>query len=196
MLSLLHLQGMKNLVIFASGEGTLAESFFRFYKGHPSIKISTVFCSHAGAAVVDKAKQHGIPVTMISKEMLMAGPTIFEQLGKYKPDYIILAGFIWLVPAGMIEKYPGKILNIHPSLLPKFGGKGMFGMRVHEAVLGAKEKESGFTIHLIDEHFDRGEVIYQERIPVYSGDTPIVLAARIGERERYMYPRVVEGCLE
>jgi phosphoribosylglycinamide formyltransferase-1 len=145
--------------------------------------------------VIQRAKRLNIPLVLFDREMFYAGDAVLRDLRTRKTDLIVLAGFLWLVPGNLTRAFSGKIVNIHPALLPKFGGKGMYGMAVHEAVIEAGEKESGITIHLIDEVYDRGKILLQVKCPVMPGDTPETLAERVHQLEYEHYPKAIEQLL-
>ncbi|MFT4022334.1 MAG: phosphoribosylglycinamide formyltransferase [Flavihumibacter sp.] len=181
-----------NLAIFASGAGSNALKIMEHFAGHPQVKIALVACNKPGAGVVSIAEAHQVPVLLIEKERFFRGDSYIADFERFAISYIILAGFLWKVPAGLIARFPMRIINIHPALLPKYGGKGMYGHFVHEAVIAAGEKESGITIHFVDEQYDHGATIYQGRCAVLPGDTPDSLASRIQQLEYAAYPQVIE----
>lgn len=182
---------MKKIAVFASGSGSNAENLYHYFKNGNVAKVTMVVCNNPEAYVCTRARNLRIPLTLVSKRSLADGSLtyILQQEGI---DYIVLAGFLQLIPADLIAAFPGKIVNVHPALLPKFGGKGMYGDRVHAAVLLAGEKESGITIHEVNEHYDEGRVLAQFRCPVYPIDTPDSLAQRVHSLEYAHYPEIVE----
>ena len=180
------------LAIFASGAGSNAAKIIDHFTSHPQVKIVLVVSNKPEAGVIAIANRHQIPVLLMEKERFFRGDAYLPAFEQAKIDYIILAGFLWKVPAGLIAHFPSRIINIHPALLPKYGGKGMYGHFVHEAVIAAGEKESGITIHFVDEQYDHNAAIYQGRCPVEPSDTPDSLAARIHQLEHEAYPRVIE----
>ena len=181
-----------NIAIFASGAGSNAEKIIGYFKDSSSISVALVVCNKPGAGVITIAGREGIPLLMIEKEQFFRGDGYVPELKKAGIDFIILAGFLWKVPQTLIDSYPRRIVNIHPALLPKYGGKGMYGQYVHEAVLQAGEVQSGITIHYVDEHYDQGDIIFQTACPVMDGDTPEKLAHRVHALEHMYYPEVVE----
>lgn len=189
-----------NLVIFASGSGTNAENIINWGKSRQTYRVSAVFCNRKDAFVLTRAERLGIPhYTFTAAEfredtlLYNSGKTALTQfLADLHTDYIILAGFLLKVPDYLIEAYPGRILNIHPALLPAYGGKGMYGDHVHKAVIAAGEKESGITIHLVDNQYDHGKIIYQAKCRITPEDTPGTLFAKVHELER-AYPQVIEN---
>ena len=195
--SRLFIDGSQNtlqtkIAIFASGAGSNAEKIITHLKNHSSIAVALVVCNKPDAGVLDIASANNIPALLIEKEKFFRGDTYLPELAHYGIDFIVLAGFLWKIPDALIAAYPKKIINIHPALLPKYGGKGMYGMRVHEAVIAAGEKESGITIHYVNEHFDEGETIFQASCPVDIYDTPGSLAKRIHDLEHIHFPEVLE----
>lgn len=185
---------MKKIAILASGEGTNAERIIRYFTGHPTVKVAVIITNKAEAGVIRRAKNLQIPVEFIPASAFREGKAT-EVLRQYETDFVVLAGFLLRIPDDMLASYPDRIVNIHPSLLPKFGGKGMYGSKVHEAVLAAGEKESGITIHYINEHYDEGAIILQAQCPVIEGDTPDKLANRVHQLEYEHYPKVIEQLL-
>jgi phosphoribosylglycinamide formyltransferase 1 len=186
---------MKNIAIFASGSGSNAENIIRYFKGHSSIRVSLVVSNKPEAGVVQKAKDLSVPVSFVQERPFFESSDFVKNLGELNIDLIVLAGFLWKIPDLVLKAYHNRIINIHPSLLPKFGGKGMYGRRVHQAVLDAKEKEAGVTIHYVNEHYDEGEIIFQEKIAIHENETCESLALRIHELEHTHYPRVIEEIL-
>lgn len=185
---------MKNIAILASGEGTNAERIIRHFATHPVVKVAVVVTNKADAGVIRRAESLGVPVEVLLPSAFREGRAT-EVLHRYDTDFVVLAGFLLRIPDDMLTAYPQAIVNIHPSLLPKYGGKGMYGNRVHEAVLSAGEPESGITIHYINEHYDEGGIILQARCPVMPDDTPDTLATRVHQLEYEHYPKVVEKLL-
>ena len=185
---------MKKIAILASGEGTNAERIIRYFAAHPTVKVVVVITNRAEAGVIRRAENLGIPVEYLPASAFKESKAT-DVLRHYETDFVVLAGFLLRIPDDMLVEYPNLIVNIHPSLLPKFGGKGMYGSQVHEAVLEAKEQESGITIHYINEHYDEGAIILQAKCPVIEGDTPDTLANRVHQLEYEHYPVVIERLL-
>ena len=183
---------MKQLAIFSSGAGSNAAKIIDHFHQHPTITVSLVVCNKPGAGVIGIAERAGIPVLMIEKELFFRGGAYVAELRARKIDLLVLAGFLWKIPAALVAAYPGRIVNIHPALLPKYGGKGMYGRYVHEAVVAAKEKETGITIHYVDELYDHGQSIFQARVGVEAGDTPETLARKVQQLEHEHFARVIE----
>jgi len=186
----------KNLVIFASGAGSNAQQIINYFRNSTVAKVVLIACNKAGAGVISIAQDEKIPVLMIEKERFFKGDAYLPEFQNRKVDLIILAGFLWKVPQKLIDAYPRRIVNIHPALLPKYGGKGMYGQYVHEAILNAGEMESGITIHFVDEHYDNGDIIFQTACPVLDSDTSETLAQRIHQLEHLHYPLVIEQTLK
>lgn len=180
------------LAIFASGAGSNALKIIQYFRNHPGITVSLVVCNKPGAGVLKIAENEGVDTVMLEKERFFRGDGFVPILKEKKVDFIILAGFLWKIPISLIKAFPSRIINIHPALLPKYGGKGMYGNFVHEAVLSAEETESGITIHLVDEHYDHGDHLFQISIPVLPGDTAATLADRIHVLEYEHYPVQIE----
>jgi len=183
------------LAIFASGAGSNAQKIIEYFNNQENISVASVglvVTNNPSAPVKNIAEKEGIPVILISRERFFNGDGYLPELKKLGIKYVILAGFLWKVPAMLISAFPNRILNIHPALLPKFGGKGMFGMQVHEAVLASGEKHSGITIHEVDEHFDHGNPVFQAQCVVDAGDTAESLAKKIHQLEHEHYPRVIK----
>ena len=185
----------KNIAIFASGSGSNTENIIRYFRENEAIQVSLVLSNRSDAYVLERAHRLGVPCNVFPKEDWMAGDEILAVLQEYHIDFVVLAGFLVRVPDLLLHAYPNKIINIHPALLPKFGGKGMYGDRVHEAVVAAGETETGITIHYLNEHFDEGEVIVQYRCPVLPQDTAEDVAKKVHALEYEYYPQVIERLL-
>ncbi len=183
---------MKRIAIFASGAGSNAEKIFQYFTNHRNIEVALVGCNKPGAGVISIAASYGVPVLMLEKEPFFRGHHYLQQLQEQNIDFIILAGFLWKIPDELIAAYPQKIINIHPALLPLYGGKGMYGQAVHEAVLAAGDTQTGITIHLVNEIYDNGKTIFAATCPVLPGDTAASLAQRIHGLEHAHYPQVIE----
>jgi formyltetrahydrofolate-dependent phosphoribosylglycinamide formyltransferase len=182
-----------HIAIFASGAGSNALRLMEHFANHQHIKISLLVSNKAGAGALHHASNHGISTLIIEKERFFQGDCYLPELKSAGIDFIVLAGFLWKIPSALIQAYPQQIVNLHPALLPKYGGKGMYGRHVHEAVLAAGEEESGITIHFVDEHYDHGATIFQAICPVVKEDTPETLAAKIHQLEHKHLPQVVEN---
>jgi phosphoribosylglycinamide formyltransferase-1 len=172
--------------------GSNAKQIIAHFKDSEIADVALIVCNKPGAGVISLAVQENIPLLMIEKERFFKGDSYVPELKASKIDLVILAGFLWKIPVRLIEAYPGKIINIHPALLPKYGGKGMYGQYVHEAVINSGEVQSGITIHYVNEFYDEGATIFQTACPVMEGDTPEKLAQRIHQLEHIYYPIVIE----
>jgi phosphoribosylglycinamide formyltransferase 1 len=186
------MSSLARLAIFASGNGTNAEAVFKYFQHHSSIKVELLLSNYANAAVLDKAKKLGIKNIVFTKSQFTESDEVVDLLRLHQITHVVLAGFLLLIPKNLIAGYPRKILNIHPSLLPKFGGKGMYGLKVHEAVKAAGETETGITIHEVNEKFDEGRIIFQAKCDVDSLDTPQQIAQKVQVLEHKNYPIVIE----
>jgi phosphoribosylglycinamide formyltransferase 1 len=192
---------MKHVAVFASGAGSNAEKIIKHFAAQesedksPAKKVALIVCNKPTAGVLKIAEANNIPSMIIEKEKFFRGNAYVDELKAAGIDFIVLAGFLWKIPSLLISAFPRKIVNIHPALLPNYGGKGMYGMYVHEAVIANKEKESGITIHYVDDLYDHGDIIYQARCPVLADDTPESLAKRIHGLEHAFYPSVIDQIL-
>ena len=182
---------MKKIAIFASGSGSNAENIIQYFAQKPQFCVKSVFCNVPDAYVLERAKKYRIPSFVFNREEFRNPDKVFRQLQEQEIDFIVLAGFLWLMPSFITAAWPNKIVNIHPALLPAYGGKGMYGHHVHEAVIAAGEKESGITIHYVNDHYDPGAIIFQAKCPVLPTDTPDDLAARVHELEYRYFPQII-----
>jgi phosphoribosylglycinamide formyltransferase-1 len=187
---------MINLAIFASGGGSNALKIMEHFRKHTDIKVALIVTGNPEAGVITLAQSYDIPVQVVSKKTYKDEESMLLQLSVYPIDYIILAGFIWLIPPFLTREFPNRILNIHPSLLPKYGGKGMYGHFVHEAVYNAGEKESGCTIHLVNERYDEGKIIFQAVCPISPDMNAIDIAKAVLRLEHTYYPQVIENYIK
>ena len=183
------------IAIFASGAGSNARQIIRHFAGSSKAKISLIVCNKPGAGILQIADKEGIPTLLIEKETFSKGDAYVPELKQRGIDLIVLAGFLWKIPPALIHAYPDRIVNIHPALLPDYGGKGMYGQHVHEAVIRNGEKESGITIHYVDELYDHGSIIFQASCPVLPGDSSESLAKRVQLLEHAHFPTVIESLL-
>jgi len=183
---------MIRLVLFASGSGTNAENITRFFEKYPDIKIVSICSNNPDAFVLERAKKLGVPSFTFNRHDFYKTGQVLDHLRSCRADWIILAGFLWLVPDNLLTEYHNRIINIHPALLPKYGGKGMYGDRVHKAVIESGDEESGITIHFVNSEYDSGDIIFQARCPVMPEDTAETLAHRVHELEYEYYPKVIE----
>lgn len=187
---------MKNISVWASGNGSNAENLMQYFSSHSEIRIDHILCNNAEAGVIERARRLGVDCFVFSRKDFRKGDVVLKKLLERKTDYIVLSGFLQMVPAEIIKRFPEAIINIHPALLPDFGGKGMFGHYVHEAVIAAGKTQSGITIHLVDEIYDHGKILMQQFCPVLENDTPDMLAARVHELEYKWFPIAVEQYLK
>lgn len=186
---------VKHICILASGAGTNAQNIIRYFKLNGKAEVSLVISNKGSAGVLEKAALENVPVMVLNGKEHFEDKRLSEFLLKEKTDLVVLAGFLLLVPEHLIKAFPNKIINIHPALLPKYGGKGMYGVKVHEAVINNKEKESGITIHYVNEKYDEGKTIFQAKCAVSPSDTPETLAAKVHALEYEHFPRVIEQIL-
>jgi phosphoribosylglycinamide formyltransferase-1 len=179
------------IAIFASGGGTNAAAIIKYFKDHPLIKIELVLSNNPNALVLERAKKFSVPTKVFNREEF-ASEEVVSSLREYRITHIVLAGFLWLIPASLLKSFPNKIINIHPALLPKFGGKGMYGMKIHELIRSLNEKETGITIHLINDKYDEGPILYQGRCEVSATDTAKDIAHNVHQLEYANYPLIIE----
>ncbi len=182
---------MKKIAIFASGSGSNAENIITTLANNPDIRVDSVFCNVPDAYVLERAKKLQIPAFVFNRQELNDPAHVLGQLRERQIDFIVLAGFLWLMPSAITAAYPDRIVNIHPALLPAYGGKGMYGARVHEAVIAAGEKQSGITIHYVNERYDEGNIIFQARCDITPEDTPDTLAQKVHALEYKHFPHVI-----
>jgi phosphoribosylglycinamide formyltransferase-1 len=187
---------MKNIVIFASGAGTNAENIIRYFSNEKKAKVVLVLSNKPQAMVLERAAALGVDSFFFDHKQFYETDEVLFTLQRRNTDLIVLAGFLWLVPSRIIEEYKGRIVNIHPALLPRFGGKGMYGDRVHRAVLDEGCTESGITIHYVNEHYDSGDIIFQAKCPVLPGDDADTLATRVHALEYEHYPVVISKLVD
>jgi phosphoribosylglycinamide formyltransferase-1 len=186
---------MKKIVLFASGSGSNAEKIVLHFKENEWAKVVEIFTNNPNAKVLERAKKLNVPTQIFNRQELNEGK-VLEQLHQIQPDLIVLAGFLWKFPEHIIKAYPNKVINIHPALLPNYGGKGMYGMHVHQAVLDNKEKETGITIHYVNEHYDEGEYIFQQSVNIENCKTAEEIAEKIHVLEHQYFPEVIERLLD
>jgi phosphoribosylglycinamide formyltransferase-1 len=179
------------IAIFASGSGSNAQRIAEYFAGTGLLEISAVYCNNPNAFVLERAKLLQIPSVVFTKHNFYTTSLVLDDLKSREIDWIVLAGFLLLIPESILKAFPQRIINIHPALLPAYGGKGMFGMKVHESVIAAGEKQSGITIHHVNEMYDEGDIIFQATCQVHEGDTPEMLAAKIHELEYEHFPVVI-----
>ncbi len=186
---------MKRLIIFASGRGSNADAIIEHFSASGRAAVALIVTTRADAGVLDIAQREQIPSMILQKGQLDT-PGFIQSLLAEQPALIVLAGFLWKVPTGFIEAFRGKIVNIHPALLPAYGGKGMWGAHVHAAVLAAGDAQSGITIHYVDEEYDHGATLLQASCPVHPGDDADALARRVQQLEHFWYPRLIEFLID
>jgi len=184
----------KNIIIFASGAGTNAQEIINYFKKDKQIKVSLIVCNNPKAGVLKIAANEQIPVLLIQRDRFKETGYLSE-IEKYHPKLIVLAGFLWMIPQILINHFPEKIINIHPALLPAYGGKGMYGSAVHKAVIDSKENESGITIHYVDDKYDHGATIFQVKCALEENETPETLAQKIHKLEHKYYPIIIDKVL-
>ncbi len=187
---------MKNIAIFASGNGSNAENIINFFEKNEEIKVKLIVCNKADAYVLTRAKNHGIESILVERKQFISGNYVVNILKSRQIDVVVLAGFLLLVPHSVIEAYSGRIINIHPALLPKYGGKGMYGMNVHRAVIANSEQESGITIHKVNDEYDKGEIIFNAKCSIDENDTPETVAEKVHSLEYQHFPKVIEGFIK
>ncbi len=188
---------MLNIAIFASGKGSNADSLARYFNlnHHPIAKINLILSDRKLAGVFEVAKSYSIDAVYLSPQLLQNPSSILKILQEHKIHFIVLAGYLKLIPIEITEAFPNRMINLHPALLPKFGGKGMYGMKVHQAVVDSGEKETGISIHYVNAHYDKGDIIFQAKTTIDNEDTPIQIAEKIHVLEQIHLPRVVEDLL-
>lgn len=186
---------MINIAVFASGSGTNFQSIVNYFAGHKDIRVQLLLCNRQEAAVLERAEKAGIPRIVFTRHELEETSRVSDVLDEHKIHFIVLAGFLLKIPDSILESFPDRIVNIHPALLPKYGGKGMYGMKVHKAVIDSGDSISGITIHMVNEEYDKGSIVSQHSCEVKPDDTPVTLADRIHELEHYWYPRIIEKLL-
>jgi phosphoribosylglycinamide formyltransferase-1 len=182
---------MIKIAIFASGSGSNAERITEYFSSNDHVEVSLILTNNPAAGVIERAQRLNIPTLIFNKKLFAQTDKIVEILQSQGIDWVILAGFLWLVPSNLTRAFENRMINIHPALLPKYGGKGMWGHHVHEAVVANKEKETGITIHYVNEHYDEGKVIFQAKCEVTENDTPESVAAKIHELEYQYFPEVI-----
>ncbi len=180
------------LAIFASGTGSNAVNIIRHFRDHKEIEVFCLLTNKPDAKVLDSISTYDVETKIFTREDLYESDEIKSYLDWYRIDFLILAGFLWLMPQNIIEEFPDRIINIHPALLPSYAGKGMYGMKIHNAVIANKDKTAGISIHLVNENYDEGKIIFQEKVTVDDWDTPLTLASKIAVLEQEHFPKVIE----
>lgn len=186
---------MKRIVLFASGSGTNVENIVHHFQENPGVTISCVLSNNREAQVFDRCNRLNISALYFNRHAFYKSDCVLEILRSMNPDLIVLAGFLWKIPENLVHGFPGKIINIHPALLPKYGGKGMYGMQVHKAVMDNKEKETGITIHYVNENYDEGTIISQVKVKLDEEDTPESIAEKVHRLEYEHFPQVIQKIL-
>lgn len=185
---------MKKVLLFASGTGSNVENIIQYFKKHHEIIVVGVFTNNPNAKVLEKAKNYNVATLIFNRDQLLEG-FVLDKIAELKPDLIVLAGFLLKMPEEIVSAYPNKIINIHPALLPKYGGKGMYGIKVHQTVLANKEKEAGITIHYVNEHYDEGEFIFQQKVNIEDCTSADEIICKIHELEHKYFPIIIEKLL-
>lgn len=186
---------MKNIAIFASGNGSNAEQISKYFLNKPTGNVKLILTNNPKAGVIERAEKLGIVSVIFDRDTFYFSDEIVDTLKENNIEMVVLAGFLWLIPENILKAFEGKIINIHPALLPKYGGKGMYGNRVHEAIIAAGEKKSGITIHFVNEKYDDGQIIFQAEVNIEKGETPESLAQKIHQLEYEHFPKIVEKVL-
>lgn len=185
----------KHIVLFASGSGSNVENIVRYFQADDQVGIACVLSNRKNAYVLDRCDKLNINALYFNKTAFYTSDLVLEILNSIKPDLIVLAGFLWKMPGNIIDSFPNKIINIHPALLPKYGGKGMYGMAVHRAVKENGDPESGITIHYVNENYDDGAIIHQAKVAVLPNDTPETIAAKVHKLEYEYFPKIIDRLL-
>ena len=179
------------IAVFASGNGSNAQRIAEYFADSGLLEITAIYCNNPDAFVLERAKSLEISSVLFNRDTFYNSKAILEDLKRRETDWIVLAGFLWLIPDYILQAFPNRIINIHPALLPNYGGKGMFGMKVHQAVIASGDHESGITIHYVNEHYDEGNIVFQARCIINKEDTPEMLAAKIHDLEYEHFPAVI-----
>jgi phosphoribosylglycinamide formyltransferase 1 len=187
---------MRNIAIFASGSGTNAQNIAEYFSNHQNIKVALVLANRPDAYVLERAKILGIPSVVFNRKDFYESNAVLDTLKENKIDFIVLAGFLWFVPENLLKAYPKRIVNIHPALLPKYGGKGMYGDKVHQAVIQSGDKRTGISIHYVNDHYDEGEIIFQDSFEIQPDDTAETIAKKVHALEYEHFPRVIEEVIK
>jgi phosphoribosylglycinamide formyltransferase-1 len=186
----------KKIVVFASGSGTNAENIIKYFQKSPHASVVAVFSNKSSAKVLKRAHDLKVKALHFDRDSLYNSYDVLHILEDINPDLIVLAGFMWIFPEDILKRFPNKIINIHPALLPKYGGKGMYGKNVHEAIIQNKEKESGISIHYVNKHYDEGKLIFQAKTKISEEDTPETLAQKIHKLEHKHFPEIIQHLLQ
>lgn len=187
---------MKKIILFASGSGSNVENIINYFTGTPEVSVAAVLTNNKNARVLERCENLGVSALYFNRQAFYHSDVVFGLLQQLRPDLIVLAGFLWKVPENIVEAYPGRIVNIHPALLPKYGGKGMYGMKVHHAVRESGDRETGISIHYVNEQYDEGTIIRQVKYRIEATDTAESIAEKIHALEYEHYPKVIEQLLQ
>lgn len=187
---------MKNIAIFASGSGTNAQQITEYMNSSGIARVVIILSNKPDAFVLERARKLGVPTLVFNRKDFYESGSILEALQDYQVDFIVLAGFLWFVPENILKAYPHRIINIHPALLPNHGGKGMYGDKVHQAVISSGDKKTGITIHYVNDHYDEGEIIFQDSFEIMPEDTPESIAKKVHELEYRHFPRTIENVIK
>ena len=187
---------MKDIVLLASGSGSNVENIIHHFQGHQKVRIASVLTNNAKAKVIERCERLQVPLLYFNKMAFSQSDTVLKLLQSLNPELIILAGFLWKIPEEWVVAFDKKIINIHPALLPKYGGKGMYGSHVHSAVKASREKETGITIHYVNKHYEEGAIIFQAKTPLEEADTVEAIARKVHQLEYEYYPKVIEQLLQ
>ncbi len=187
---------VQKIAIFASGSGSNAEKIIEHFADNSAIDVSIILTNNPKAYVIQRAQTKNVAYTVFSRDDFYNSEAVLSQLKEYEIDWVILAGFLWLIPENLIAQYPDRIINIHPALLPKYGGKGMYGHHVHQAVFNNFEKETGITIHLVNKEYDKGRILFQKKVTLELNDTPDRIAQKIHKLEHTHFPQVIEDAIK
>lgn len=181
-----------NLALFASGSGTNVENIIQYFNDYPTINVSCILCNNRNAGVIERANRLGVDILVFNRENFYDSDMVIDYLRHKNIDLIVLAGFLWLIPEKIVESYNNRIVNIHPALLPKYGGKGMYGDAVHKAVYENNEERTGITIHFVNQEYDKGDIIFQESIEIDANDCPDSIADKVHKLEYTYYPTIIK----
>jgi len=185
----------RKIILFASGSGSNFEEICKYFVGKKQISIDLLICNNSKAKVLNKAKKYGIKTLLISRETFYKTSTTLNTILKINPNLIVLAGFLWKVPTKIIDSFPNKIINIHPALLPNYGGKGMYGMNIHKAVIENNERESGITVHYVNKNYDEGKILFQKSIAIDEKESSESLSRKVLKLEHNFFPKIIEKAL-
>lgn len=186
----------KKIILFASGSGSNVEKICEYFEKQENVSVELLICNNLKAKVLLKARKYDINSLIIDQESFYNSSIVLKKILNIQPRLIVLAGFLWKIPKNLIKSFPNKIINIHPALLPKFGGKGMYGMNIHNAVIDKKEKKSGITIHYVNQNYDEGDIIFQKTIDIKKNETSKELSLRILKQEHEFFPKIIHKILK